>query len=500
MHDDLVELLIASAGRHADRIAVRAGNATLTYGELARRSLAGAAALVARGVSPGGRVGIAMRRTIDLPCAILATLAAGAAYVPIDPQFPTSRVERMLEHANVAMLVTDDSGAPLPAVPCPRIGWHALVAGQDIPGPPVPADPERTAYLMYTSGSTGTPKGVEVTMANLVNFLKAMHELLQPSPEDIMVSATTISFDIFGLELFVPLLGGATLILAAEDIAHYWSLSDFLERTRPTLFQATPTMWQKLLEVGGRNRSLRLALCGGEALGRRLADDLLAALGPTARLLNMYGPTETTIWSSIAAVAGDGRPVDIGIPIRETDFLLVDADGAEVAGPGTGELLIGGAGVAKGYFRAPDVTASRFVTRQSGRTLSRYYRTGDLVSRTQDGRLLYVGRQDSQVKLHGYRIELGEIEKAIETHSAVRRAVVVCLDEADRGRKELVALVEATTAFDRDVLRNHLAASLPRYMLPHRVEVLAALPETANHKVDRQAAADLARTRHPTAV
>ncbi|HEX5635413.1 MAG TPA: amino acid adenylation domain-containing protein, partial [Gemmatimonadales bacterium] len=425
-------LFAAQAARTPGAPALRFGDRTLTYAELDERANQLAHRLRAMGAGPESLVGVWLERSAEMVVALLGVLKAGAAYVPLDPAFPAERIEYMMSDARVAVVVTQGSlAATLPAGPQPlRMDDDAAVlAAQPRSAPEAACSGENLAYVIYTSGSTGRPKGVQIEHRALVNFLRSMHREPGIGAHDRVVSVTTISFDIAGLELFGPLTAGGTVVLASRETATDGAaLARLLEDADATLLQATPATWKLLLEAGWRGRPGMKMLCGGEALQRDLAEKLLACGG---ELWNMYGPTETTVWSTLHRVADAAHAIPIGHPIANTQVYVLEPSGLPAPIGVGGELAIGGEGLARGYRDRPELTAEKFATLELpgvGRT--RVYRTGDVVRRLPDGGLEYVGRRDQQVKVRGFRIELGEIETALSQVPGIRQAVVLAGAEA----------------------------------------------------------------------
>ncbi|MEU4704235.1 amino acid adenylation domain-containing protein [Nonomuraea dietziae] len=438
----LVDLVLERADARPDAVAVVCGDTTLTYRELTERAAVLAGALAERGVGTGSLVAVRLSRGPDMLVALLGVAMAGAAYLPVDPDYPQARVSYVLEDSGAALVLTDELPSGAPDVVRPR--------------------PDDTAYVLYTSGSTGRPKGVVVPHRALTNFLLAMRSLVGSTPSDVWLALTSLSFDISALELYLPLVTGGTVVIADADTARDGAaLSRLITTTGVTHVQATPSGWRVLLT--GELPPVT-ALAGGEPLPPKLATELRSRVG---RLVNMYGPTETTIWSTAWEVPSDPARVTIGRPIANT---TVHVD-APLGVPG--ELLIGGAGLATGYLGRPDLTAERF-TEHAG---ERVYRTGDLVRWLPDGTLEFLGRTDNQVKLRGHRVELGEIEAVLESRPGVRQAVTAVRDD----------LLVAYVVGEAEGLREHAAAQLPGYMVPSVVVELDALPLTPNGKVDRKA-------------
>ncbi|WP_051090471.1 non-ribosomal peptide synthetase [Micromonospora sp. CNB394] len=490
-----VELFERQAGRTPTATAVECGGDVLTYAGLDTRANRLARLLVERGAGPERLVALAVPRSLELVVTLLAVAKTGAAYLPLDPAHPAGRNAHILREARPVLLVihsdTDvlnllDTGVPVLAVDTIDVSTPAGGAPQD--QVPVPdRHPEHPAYVLYTSGSTGTPKGVVVTLANFGNLLAAFQERLALAPADRWLSVTTIGFDISGLEIFAPLLSGAQLVLAtAEQQRDPARIAAVIEQGDITVMQATPALWQALLD-GTRVRLSGLrVLVGGEALPSRLAGLLHEG---AAEVINVYGPTETTVWSTARTIGpADITAPPIGTPIRETRAYVLNQKLRPV-GPGvTGELYLAGSGVARGYLHRSGLTALRFVADPFGPPASRMYRTGDLVRWRTDGELEFVGRADRQVKIRGFRIELGEVEAAALALSGVAQAVAAVWEERRQDRRlVLYVLANPGTAPDPLALRRRLAMELPDYMVPSAVQVLDRLPLTPNGKVDRAA-------------
>ncbi|ROP31318.1 non-ribosomal peptide synthetase [Couchioplanes caeruleus] len=460
--------------------AVIDGDESLTYRELDARSNRLAHWLIDRGVRPETLVAVCLPRSADLVVALLAVLKAGGAYVPIDPDYPQSRIDYVLDHAQ-PVLVLD--GELLSAVDCS--GYPDAV-------PEVAVWPENAAYVIYTSGSTGKPKGVSVSRGALANYLATTLRRHPLSPADRMLFSTTISFDIAGTELYLPLISGAAMVVAGKDaVTDPATLVPLMRRHRVTVVQATPAFWQMLLTSRPDAAEGLRIMVGGEALPVRLAETLAEQ---AAEVANWYGPTETTIWSTMASVkAGAGVPA-IGAPIGNTQVYVLDARLRPVPRGVAGELYIAGDGVARGYHRRPDLSAERFVACPFGPGGVRMYRTGDLVRWDRDDRLEYIGRTDFQVKIRGFRIELGEIEYVLQGHPGVAQAVVVVRDDHGSDRRIVGYVVpESAVAPDGDAaallaeLPEYLRKRLPDYMVPSVVIPLPAIPLTPNGKLDRRA-------------
>lgn len=447
-----------------------------------------ASMLRARGIGPGCRVGICLEREFWMLAAPLAVLRAGACYVPMDPLFPEARLAMIAEDASLDLLITSAS----------QVAWAGGTPlldpstvkdyGRTAPAmPPEAQDSDSArepAYLIYTSGSTGRPKGVVLSHHSVVNFLMSMRQHPGLSPRDTMGALTTLSFDIAVLELFLPLLVGARLVLL--DLIDPLEIMQAIEVEQITVLQATPPTWIGLIGEGWQGRADFRVLVGGEALAPDLARQLLDR---AVEVWNLYGPTETTVWSTLWKVHEPAAGIRVGRPVGNTHIVLLDQQ-LEPCTPGhTGEICIGGAGVALGYLGRPELTAERFIPDPAGADqTARLYRTGDLGRWDARGELEHLGRIDFQLKIRGYRVEPGEIEVRLREHSDVDQAVVIAR-EFGANDVRLVAYLTPASGRDPDVaaLRRHLAQWLPAYMRPQHLAVLPALPLTPNGKIDRRA-------------
>lgn len=493
----------AHARATPERLAVLAGANSLTYRELDQRANRIADLLRSRGAGPAKLVALCLPRSTDMVAAILGVAKSGAAYVPLDPMYPAGRISSILEDAKpLAVLTTTDLLLALSVEPQDFPFDVICLDKFDDPGN-LPADsvkPERTqysapvrpdnlAYVIFTSGSTGRPKGVEITHRSLVNFFESMRTEPGFAASDVLLAVTTVSFDISGMELLLPLTTGATVCVALQPGDPNSLLAD-LERYRPTVMQATPATWKLLIAAGWKGGPDLKVLCGGEALDTDLARSLLVRSGS---LWNMYGPTETTIWSAVLRVAEVGtEAIPIGRPIQNTSFYVLDSLGQPVPQGAPGELWIGGEGLARGYLDRPDLTAERFVLRSfselgEANPGARLYRTGDLVRNRPDGTLDFLGRMDHQVKLRGFRIELGEIESALRNFAGVVDAVTV-LRQYDEDKRLVAYLVSAQDEPPPiATIRHHLRSTLPDYMIPAAFVFLKEFPRLPNGKLDRNA-------------
>jgi amino acid adenylation domain-containing protein len=458
---------------------------SLTYGELDARANQIARHLSARGVTAGSVVGVCLDRGPDLVATLLAVWRCGAAYLPLDSTLPAARMSWLRADAGAAYLVTADGDGDFVIGLASEADEVATRSSAPLGSTVAPA---ALAYVLYTSGSTGKPKGVGVPQAALTNLLLALRDSLGSGPSDVWLGLTSLSFDISGLELYLPLVTGARLAMVGEqDARDGVAISRIIREQGVTHVQATPSGWRMLLDAGF-NAPAVTALTGGEALPARLARELRPRV---ARLFNVYGPTETTIWSTIAEVPNPVPAISLGTPIADTQLYVVDSAQRPVGVGVPGELLIGGAGVAWGYLGRPGLTADRFVPDPFGPPGSRLYRTGDRVRWLRAGGLEFLGRVDAQVKLRGHRIELGEIEAFLTEHPQIGQAAVIVAGEGGDGR--LVGYVTAASGeapqgaapLGRE-LRTYLSGLLPAYMVPAQIVVLEALPLNTAGKIDRR--------------
>ncbi|AYG07479.1 amino acid adenylation domain-containing protein [Pseudomonas fluorescens] len=497
------QLFEAQAERAPDAVALVFGQQSLTYRELNEQANQLAHRLLAEGVGPDRLVGIAVERGLPMIISLLAILKAGGAYVPLDPAYPADRLAYMMQDSGLMLLITQ---APLlGALPIPG-GVQALVlegeagwfAGYPSHNPQPSAGPGNLAYAIYTSGSTGKPKGVMVPHGALGNFIASMARQPGLAVGERILSLTTFSFDIFGLEIYLPLTVGACAVLVDKDTTlDPDAILATVATQRVNTLQATPSTWRMLLD-SPQVAALQgcTLLCGGEALADELAARMLALGGA---VWNLYGPTETTIWS--AAHRLDGQPW-LGRPIDNTGLYIVSQDGALAPVGVPGELLIGGDGLARGYFQRPGLTAERFLPDPFGAPGQRLYRTGDLARYRAEGVIEYLGRLDHQVKIRGFRIELGEIEARIQAQDAVREAAVVALDGPSGPQLVgYVVLAESTDSTEqhtalRESIKAGLKQHLADYMIPAHLVFVAQMPLTPNGKLDRKAlpAPDVSQT------
>nr|QEO74607.1 AMP-dependent synthetase and ligase [uncultured bacterium] len=483
----LPALFAAQVASTPDEPALVVDGEQLTYAELDAAANRLARFLLDRGVGPERIVALALPRSAHLVTAVLAVLKTGAAYLPLDPDYPAERIELMLEDAAPALvLATTGTAGRLPAGAVlldeePMGRWSSEPVHTAV-------DARHPAYVIYTSGSTGRPKGVVVSRGNITNFVVGMRDRFALSRGDRLVAVTTIAFDIAALELFVPLVSGATVVVAGWDVVRDAErLAELVERHGGTVLQATPTLWQTLADERPDVLARLRVLVGGEALPAGLAARLREL---AVDVTNLYGPTETTVWST-AALLDDrpGAPV-IGRPVLNNQVYVLDGRLAPVPVGVPGELYIAGAGVARGYLGRPGLTATRFVANPFAAGGARMYRTGDLVRWAKDGNLEFLGRVDDQVKIRGFRIELGEIEAALDAQPEVGHAAVAARADGAGTTRLVGYVVPADRDIDPSALRTRLAARLPDYMVPSAVLVLDELPLTPNGKIDRRALPD----------
>lgn len=493
---DHLEQMVAT---HSLLEALRFGGISYSYKELDSRVNQHANYLLSQGVKKGDIVGIVLDRSPQVIVCMLAVLKCGASYLPIDPDFPEDRVRLMLEDSEASFVwinrVYFDKLSPLPSSSIVIEDAELAIQSASVSGPGIKVSGDDVAYLLYTSGSTGKPKGVMVSHKNLLNFLLGMQDIFQPGVHTRLLSVTTISFDIAGLEIFLPLISGGCLVLADKpSTKDSKALIGLLKTERINMLQATPATYKLMLqESWSKDPSLTL-LCGGEALPKHLADGLLQKCG---RLYNMYGPTETTVWSTFKEIKEGDEQITIGIPIRNTSVYVLDEHHQPVPVGKEGEIFIGGDGVALGYYKRPDLTSERFIpdpySNQEG---ARLYKTGDLGRYLPNGELVCLGRSDNQAKIRGYRIELEEIEHYITKLDDIKDAVVKVEGVGESDQKliayvipEDIGRLGVGEVSKEELLRwrRDLSRWLPDYMIPNGWLKLKEFPLTPNKKVDRKA-------------
>jgi amino acid adenylation domain-containing protein len=488
----LHELIMEQAKATPSQQAVKFGNSEITYQSLEKQVHQLAHCLREQGMSPGDCVAVSLPRSIELVVTLLAILECGGAYLPLDPNYPSKRLEFMIEDSSAKYLITTKSSSSSLKTNSKILVLETLFSGlKRQPNSPVKitVDNSELAYLLYTSGSTGKPKGVPITHRNLVNFLCSILKEPGINQSDRFLSVTTISFDIAGLELFAPLLRGALLVLANEETSKDSRLLlDVLKEEQITMMQATPTTWQMLLEAGWEQKLSMKALCGGEALPLGLAKKLLQRVD---ELWNMYGPTETTIWSAIKKISETDDLITIGHPIANTQIYIINEKGQLVEPGKTGELCIAGEGVAKGYLKREALTAEKFIKNPFDTdSKSTLYRTGDLAKLLPTGELQCFGRIDQQIKIRGHRIELGEIEQALDSLEGIQSSVVIMHHNRLVANVITNPLISVTDAIKTN-WKKSLIKTLPGHMVPQQFRVLNEFPTTLNGKIDRRALEEL---------
>ena len=493
------ELFETQASKTPDSIAVVFEDQQISYRTLEHRANLVACRLREMGVKPEVLVGVCVERSTDLIVALLGILKAGGAYLPIDPAYPSERIAFMLEDSGTAVLLTQEKllkQLPQNSHSIMCLDDITSVALSEVGKIPSLVYPCNLAYVIYTSGSTGKPKGVQVEHHSLVNFLQSMMKKPGISKRDVLLSVTTISFDIAALELFLPLTVGARVVLTTrETAADGRLLMQQIATSGATIMQATPTTWRMLQEAGWNGSGQLKILCGGESLPLDLAKGLLSG-GNT--VWNLYGPTETTVWSTACRVDPSSGLVLIGRPIDNTQIYILDSNMEPVPVGIPGEIFIGGQGVARGYLNRPELSAERFVGDPYGRdSNARLFKTGDLARYLPNGNIEYLGRMDEQLKIRGHRIEPGEVEATLRVHPAVSQAVVIGREHLS-GETRLVAYLvpRPGMVFDCNELRTFLLGKLPNYMVPSAFVPMKALPIAPGGKVNRKglASSDLCQS------
>jgi amino acid adenylation domain-containing protein len=477
--------ILARARTTPDQRVARSGNRSLSYGELDRASLSLARSLIERGAGPGSFVGVYLPRSVDLLVAIFGILRAGAAYVPLDPEYPEERLNFIAQDTRLKLAVSETKLVPrLPA----RLEPVLVNAGSSAASDAGPLDASRLdapAYVIFTSGSTGKPKGVVVLHRNLATLMGSMGERPGLSPSDVVLSVASPCFDMSVPDFFLPLLKGAELVIAEEqDLVDGRRLSRLIAEARISWMQATPAGWRVLLESDWPGQPGLKAISAGEALPSELARELKPRV---ASLWNGYGPTEATVYTTFDEVGPP--PITVGAPVRHARVYVLDAKRRLLPEGAVGELYVGGAGVTRGYHDRPELNRERFFDDPFARSPgARMYKTGDLGRLRRDGRVEWLGRNDFQVKVRGYRIELGEIEAQLSRATGVREALTIVREDRP-GDQRIVAYVrlDPGASCDETRLRDELRSSLPGYMVPHHVVFLAEFPLNPSGKVDRNA-------------
>ena len=492
----LVSLIHEVSLQYPNNIAIEYKQQKLSYKDLNEKSNQFADLLIQQGVATGQTIGLAIDRSPDMIIVLLAIMKSGAAYVPLDPEYPRERIEYMLEDSDAKILITskkysrhfktsateviiEDSLSQLSAFS----NQYPLInlKGSDL------------AYILYTSGSTGKPKAVQIEHHNLVNFLHSMQKLPGITNSDSFLAISTISFDIAGMELYLPLISGAKIVLAdTETRKDGYKILELIKEKNITILQGTPSTWRMLLDSGWNKSYGFKALCGGEALSKDLADKLIALC---SSLWNVYGPTETTVWSTLKQITGGNQVITIGRPIDNAQVYIMDEYLKTVPVGVTGEIFIAGEGVGRGYFNRADLTAERFLPNPFEKdSNSKMYRTGDLGKFLENEEIQCLGRIDHQVKIRGHRIELGEIEYSLAKLDGVKEAVVIAVED-QTGNQKLAAYIIPTSknknnsqeADQKSKWRKGITAVLPDYMIPSDWFILTEFPLTPNNKIDKKA-------------
>jgi len=506
----VIKLILEQSELYAHKTALRFGDTEISYQQLEQQSNQLAHYILSTGIVPGSLVAVALERSVEMVISLLAILKAGCAYIPLDPTYPANRIEMIFEDAKVGGLITNTSlHESMPS--CERVilidelmsplnGFHdgiQLTGDHSISiqdesivrfAPKITIKPDSLAYVIFTSGSTGRPKGVMISHKALLNFTLSIQKKPGISVNDHVLAVTTIAFDIAVLEIWVPLISGATIHIASENESKDgYELLQFIRERQISIMQATPATWKILIESGWDNSPQLTCLCGGEAMPRQLATELLDRC---RQVWNMYGPTETTVWSTIFQITNDNLAgetvVPIGLPIDNTSIYILDEAQRPVPIGIPGELFIGGDGVATGYLNRPDLTNERFINNPF-RAGQKMYHTGDIARYRSDGVVEYIGRADQQIKLRGYRIELGEIEFHLQEHPEIKQCAVALIGSDSLAR--LVAFYipnDSENTISVTLLTEHIRKTVPDYMIPTQYVKVKEFPLTPNGKLDRK--------------
>ena len=488
-HKKVTDLFEEQVCRTPDKIAVVYENKKLTYRELDTISEKLAVHLQKMGVKPNTLVGICVERSLEMIVGLLAILKSGGAYVPLDPEYPDERIEYMIENSEIDIILTQSK----------IIKTKSYLESKELNLIPLDVQHENydsneksyctakesdLAYVLYTSGSTGKPKGVMISHEALTNFLLQMAQEPGMSEKDVLLAVTTFCFDISGLELYLPLIKGAKCVICStENKRNIDKLKEQIDSIKPTIMQATPATWMALYLVGWRNKFRTKILCGGEALPIKLKDFFMK---DQSEVWNMFGPTETTIWSTMKKIENN-EEITIGKPIANTQIYILNDVKVPVPINVPGELYIAGTGLAKGYYNREDLTKERFIDNPFIEG-TKMYRTGDIAKWNSKGEIIFIGRADNQVKIHGFRIELSEIENKLNNYEGIDQSAVI-VREHD-GNKQLVAYFVGKEKFEKKQLdvktiRDYLYKYLPVYMIPSILIQIDALPLTPNGKINR---------------
>ncbi len=491
--DFVAGLFSKNASILADKVAVIANGRSISYADLESRSNQMGRLLIASGVTPGSLIGLCVDRSEQMLITLLGILKIACAYVPMDPEYPVDRLQYMGQDAGIKHLITQKNYLNLFADVNRVLDCEELQAKLPEQSPEtlnIVVKKDDPAYVIYTSGSTGKPKGVVVPNGAVKNFLLSMAEKPGLDKDDRLLAVTTLSFDIAVLELYLPLVVGATVVIATRDEAMDGSsLLALIKSNNISFMQATPATWRMLLGSGLNRENPMKVLSGGEALPQDLALQLCKMEG---ELWNMYGPTETTVWSTCERIVDPTLAISLGEPIANTQLYILDEYHQLVPQGVAGELNIGGAGLALGYVNRPELTDERFVNHHAG--LGRLYRTGDRMRFRRDGSLQYLGRLDDQVKLRGYRIELGEIETVMRKHPRIKDCALAIRQQGGGDARLLAYVIWQEQALTLTEVRQFLRNWMPAFMVPQAIIELESLPRTSNGKLDRKALPDTFQT------
>lgn len=481
----VIESLSARVEESPNATAIVFQDESITYKALQERSDEVAKYLLTKGLSEEELVPICLERSIEMIVSILGVMKAGGAYVPIDPSFPTNRISYMLEDTAAKIVICSENLTSIFSK-CTEVVLLIIdkmtFTSEENDAITLPKiTPNQLAYVFYTSGTTGKPKGVMIEHMALNNFIQSMVETLEIDQASRFLSVTTFTFDISLLEFFAPLTSGGTLVLSSETQSKEPdALLELMGQSEITFMQTTPSRWQLLMDAGWNNNEGITILTGGENLSEAIKTELV--LRSSGNIWNLYGPTETTIWSCIKKLTAD-TPVTIGKPIANTEVFVVDEENTLVPMGVVGELCIGGAGLSRGYLNREELSAEKFI-KSSFAPFETIYKTGDLVKWLQNGDIEYIGRVDNQVKIRGYRIEFGEIEFELDQIPYIKQAVVSVKNDK-QGDPHLTAYIIAFTSFKSAEIQNELRKSLPDYMIPSFFIEVSEFPLNVNGKIDR---------------
>ncbi|AXG70739.1 dimodular nonribosomal peptide synthase [Kordia sp. SMS9] len=468
--------------KQPEKIALYDQNQTFTYKEIAELSDTIAKQIIATTSGTSNKpVAILLPRSAKLIVCMLGILKSKRPFIPLDPSFPEERLAYIISHSETDLIVGAAKELPLTTT-VEKMDFASLITTVHTETTLPTTTAADSAYIIYTSGTTGNPKGVEIGHQALLNFILSIQERPGMAKNDLLYSVTTQSFDISILEFITPLLAGASVYVALQEtLADPFAVLQELDEVSPTIIQATPSFYQLLFNAGWKGNAGIKILCGGDLLSKALAEKLLHS---TKELWNMYGPTETTIWSTCKHITNSLEASTIGTPIHNTQVYILDDALQILPKQSIGTLYIGGHGLANGYYKNEALTAARFLTHDQ--LQKRIYNTGDLAKWNANGEIEFLGRDDFQVKIRGFRIELGDIEAKLNEIKGVKEAVVVAKKQQDQ-EAYLLAFVVADEVFAMNEVKNHLKTQLPSYMIPNQIVRLEALPLTPNKKVDRKA-------------